>query len=245
MRFTARTLYTGVVRALASISAVALLAACGSGGSTAAGSCTFPPPISGQATTYAGTSSGACMFPADVSLYAAVGPVAYGGSSSCGACLEVTGPGGIATLKVTDLCPECPPSQLDLSPGAWDAITGSAPAGVAAISWRLVACPEPGPVRFVAGTGVSPWFALVVVQDHRYPIAAVEMLPTGASAWLPLARDAANQWSRGAGGSGFATPLHFRATDLFGRTTSTDVAMPALVPGAEATAPQLDDACGG
>jgi expansin (peptidoglycan-binding protein) len=185
------------------------------------------------------------MFPEGLSLYAAVGPAAYDGAAACGACLEVTGPAAAITLEVTDLCPECAPGHLDLSPGAWDAVTGSAAPGVAEISWRLVACPDPGPIRFVASEGVNPWYASVVVMDHRYPIAAVELLPAGASAWLPLARDAANQWSGGAGGSGFATPLHFRAKDVFGAATATDVAMGALVPGAEAAAPQLGDACRG
>jgi expansin (peptidoglycan-binding protein) len=185
------------------------------------------------------------MFPAGLSLFAAMGPVAYGGSASCGACLEVTGPAAMATVKVTDLCPECAPSQLDLSPGAWDAVTGSAPPGVAAVSWRFVPCPETGPVRFVASAGVSPWYASVVVQDHRYPIAAVEMLPAGAARWLPLARDAANQWSASAVGGAFASPVSFRATDVFGRTTTTDVAMPSLGPGEQATAPQSGDVCGG
>lgn len=234
------------MRARAGAFAVAVLAACGGGApAVGIGACSFPEAVSGQATTYAGTSAGACMLPAGLSLYAAVGPATFRGSAACGACLEVTGPASAILLKVTDLCPECAASHLDLSPGAWEALTGAAPAGVVAVSWRFVPCPDPGPVRFVASEGVNPWYASVVVQDHRYPIAAVELLPAGASAWLPLARDAANQWSGGAGGSGFATPLHFRAKDVFGAATATDVAMGALVPGAEAAAPQLGDACRG
>ncbi|HEX9049256.1 MAG TPA: expansin EXLX1 family cellulose-binding protein [Anaeromyxobacter sp.] len=232
------------MRALARVSAaVLLLAACG-GSATSSRTCALPAPVSGRATTYAGTSAGACMFPAGLALYAAVGPATFDGSAACGACLEVTGPAATVTLEVTDLCPECPAGALDLSPGAWDAATGGAPAGVAPVTWRLVPCPGAGPVRFVAGAGVNPWYASVVVQDHRYPIASVELLPSGAAGWLPLARDGANQWIGTAGGAGFATPLRFRATDVFGSTTSTDVPMTALAPGAEATAPQLGDACG-
>jgi expansin (peptidoglycan-binding protein) len=231
------------MRALARASAAVLVAACG-GSPTTSRTCAFPPPVSGQATTYAGTSNGACMFPAGLALYAAVGPAAFDGSAACGACLEVTGPAATVMLEVTDLCPECPAGALDLSPAAWDALTGAAPAGVAPVSWRLVPCPGTGPIRFVAGAGVNPWYASVVVQGHRHPIASVELLPAGA-AWLPLARDAANQWIGTAGGAGFATPLRFRATDVFGGTTSTDVAMTALAPGEAATAPQLGDACGG
>lgn len=234
-----------MVRALAGLAAIALVAACGSERPLAPTGCPSPTTLRGEATTYAGTSAGACMFAAGLSLYAAVGPATFGGSAACGACLEVAGPAGTATVKVTDLCPECGASQLDLSPGAWDAVTGSAPAGAAPVSWRGVPCPDAGPVRFVASAGVNAWYASVVVMDHRYPIAAVELLPAGAGAWLPLAHDAANQWIGSAGAAGFAAPLRFRATDVFGRTTSTDVAMDALVPGAEATAPQLEDACRG
>jgi expansin (peptidoglycan-binding protein) len=108
-----------------------------------------------------------------------------------------------------------------------------------------VPCPEQGPIRFVASPGVNPWYVSIVVQDHRYPIAAVELLAEGASTWLPLARDAANQWSGNAIGAGFSTPLRFRARDLFGRATTTDLPMAVLDAGAEATAPQLGDTCGG
>lgn len=232
------------MRAPASLVVLAAAAACGGSERTGAGGlCAFPPPVPARATTYAGPSAGACMLPAGLSLYAAVSPAVYAGSAGCGTCLEVTGPAATATVKITDLCPECATNQLDLSTDAWNAVTGSAPAGVANVGWRRVPCDEPGPVRFVAGAGANPWFVLVVVQDHRYPIAAVEVLPAGAPAWLPLARDAANQWARSAGGAGYPTPLHFRAMDAFGRVTTTTVPMAALEAGAVATAPQLD-VCG-
>jgi expansin (peptidoglycan-binding protein) len=228
------------VRSLAPLAA-ALLVSCGGGSSSpdGAGSCSFPPALSGPATSYAGTSAGACMFPAGLSLYAAVPPAVYGGARTCGACVEVTGPAGTATLAVVDLCPECEPAQLDLSPAAWDAVVGAAP-GRAAITWREVACDEPGPLRFVLQAGANPWFAQVVVLDHRHPIAAVELLPAGPAAWLPLARDAANQWYRSSGPAPFATPLRLRATDVFGHATATAAPLAALAPSAEATAPQLE-----
>src|SRR5512133_1702792 len=125
--------------------------------------------LSGEATTYLGTSAGACSFPADRTLYAAVAPSAFAGSAACGMCLEVTGPAARATVEVVDLCPECTATQLDLSPAAWDAVTGSAPAGVATVTYRDVPCPDAGPVRFVAYDGVNPYWIAVVVQDHRYP----------------------------------------------------------------------------
>lgn len=231
------------MRLLASLSAALALAACG-GSTTTEAPCGFGPGVPGEATTYAGTSAGACMFPAGLSLYAAVAPAVYDGARACGACVEATGPAGTATLAVVDLCPECAATQLDLSPAAWTALTGADP-GRAAITWRFVPCAVSGPVRFVASAGVNDWYASVVVQDHRWPIAAVELLPAGATAWVPLARDATNQWIGSASSAGFSTPLHFRAMDAFGRITATDVPMPALSAGAEAIAPQFGDACGG
>ncbi len=221
---------------------VALLAC--SGSRTSDGTCSFPPGLSGEATTYSGTSAGACSFPAGRTLYAAVAPSAFAGSAACGACLEVTGPAATATVEVVDLCPECAATQLDLSPGAWDAVTGSAPPGVATVTYREVPCPEAGPVRFVASTGVNPWWMAVVVEDHRYPIAAVEMLPAGATAWIPLARSTWNGWIGTAAGDGVAAPVQLRATDVFGQATATTVSMPTIAAGAEATAPQLGDTCG-
>ncbi len=195
----------------AAVLAAVLLAACSSSPPRGGGACAFPAAVSGTATTYVGTSAGACMFPAGQRFYAAVSPAVYDGSAACGTCLEVTGAAGPVTLQVTDLCPECAPTQLDLSPDAWDAVTGVSP-GLEPISWRRVECADPGPIRFVAVTGVNPWWIGVVVQDHRYPIAAVELLPAGATAWVRLARDPANQWIGAAPGGGGATPLAVRAT---------------------------------
>jgi expansin (peptidoglycan-binding protein) len=137
-----------------------------------------------------------------------------------------------------DLCPECAAHQLDLSPGAWSAVTAGAAPGRVPIGWRFVPCPDPGPVRFVAAAGVNPWWIGVVVSDHRYPLAAVALLPSGASAWVPLARTAYNTWIASAGGAGFAPPLAFRATDVFGQVT-TSGPMAIIADGATATAPQL------
>ncbi len=234
------------MRALALPAVLLALAGC-SAGSDAFWTplpCTSPPPASGDATTYSGTSAGACMFAAGLSLYAAAAPTVFDGSAACGACAEVTGPAATATLELVDLCPECAASQLDLSPGAWDAVTAGAAPGRAPIAWRFVPCPGTGPVRFVAAAGVNPWWIGVVVSDHRYPIAAVELRAAGAGAWVPLARTAWNTWTASGTGAGFAAPLDFRATDVFGGITATNAPMPAIAEGAEATAPQLA-ACGG
>ncbi len=228
----------------AALAVLAVLAAC-SGSSTPAGSCSFPPAVSGEATTYAGTSAGACTFPAGATLYAAVSPTVYDGAFACGTCLEVTGAAGTVTLEVTDLCPDCAQLQLDLSPDAWTAVTGKIP-GREPIAWRRVPCAGTGPVRFVAFDGTNPWWVGVVVEDHRYPVAALELLPAGATAWIPLARQEWNAWvGMTTAAGGFAAPLQFRATDAFGGTTTTTVAMETIASGAEATAPQFPDACGG
>ncbi len=233
--------YTSAVRALALLAAPLALAGCSS--DPAAPACTFPPAVSGEATTYSGTSAGACMFAAGLSLYAAAAPPVFDGSAACGACVEVTGPAATATLEVVDLCPGCAAHQLDVSPGAWDALTAGAAPGRVPIAWRFVPCPGAGPVRFVAVAGVNPWWVGVVVNDPRYPIAAVELLPAGTSAWVPLARTAWNNWIGSGSGAGFAAPLSFRATDRFGQVTTTTAPMTRIVEGAEATAPQLGDPC--
>ena len=48
----------------------------------------------------------------------------------------VGGAGSSVTVTVADTCPGCPSAEsIDLSEGAWDALTGSAPFGTIEIEW--------------------------------------------------------------------------------------------------------------
>ncbi len=69
---------------------------------------------SGQATYYDfADGSGACSFepsPNDL-MVAAMNAPDYAGAAACGSCARVFGPNGEITVRIVDLCPECPRGQ--------------------------------------------------------------------------------------------------------------------------------------
>src|SRR5512133_3162059 len=96
------------------------------------------------------SSSRACAFGS-----AAAGEATTYSGTSAGACMF---PAGLSLYAAVG------PAVYD-GALAWSAVTGGAAPGRATIAWRFVPCPETGPVRFVASTGVNAWYASVVVQD--------------------------------------------------------------------------------
>jgi expansin (peptidoglycan-binding protein) len=83
-------------------------------------------------------------------FYLVVQPLGMGDLSpapACGWTIHVTntgsddgvgGKGKAVTVTVVDTCPACNAHHLDLSFGAWDALTDSAPAGTIDIKWYWI-----------------------------------------------------------------------------------------------------------
>jgi expansin (peptidoglycan-binding protein) len=138
----------------------------------------------------------------------------YGTSALCGACVEVTGPRGATTVRITDRCPECAPGDIDLAAAVFaeiaDPIAGRVP-----ITWEVVPCVVSGPVRYFFKDGSNPWWLAVQVRDHRHPIASLEMLGADGT-FQALRRERynffINDQSPGEG------PYTFRITDAYGHT---------------------------
>lgn len=139
----------------------------------------------GQATFYAPSPLGACGRP-QPTMHTAVSPADFGGSALCGAYLEVSRAGTSPVLvEVTNLCPECPAGNLDLSPSAYDRL-GARVAGRIPISWRIVEGRVSGPISIQIKDGSNPYWVAIQVRNHRYPIKTVEA-KRGAR-WLRLSR---------------------------------------------------------
>jgi expansin len=139
----------------------------------------------GEGTFYAAGPLGACGRP-QPTLHTAVSPADFSGSSLCGAYLEVSRAGKAPiVVEVTNLCPECPPGNLDLSPSAYDRL-GARVAGRIPISWRIVGGPVSGPISIQIKDGSNPYWVAIQVRNHRYPIKSVEA-KRGAR-WLRLSR---------------------------------------------------------
>ncbi|MDJ0752879.1 MAG: expansin EXLX1 family cellulose-binding protein [Ardenticatenaceae bacterium] len=134
-------------------------------------------------------------------------------ATMCGAFAEVTGRKGTIIVQIVDQCPDagCVRGHLDLSPEAFAEID-DIPLGFVPITWQFVSPPMDGPIKFRYKDGSSQWWTAVQIQNHRNPIATVEVQKGGN--WVNLERQ---DWNYFLDSSGFGQGFHtFRVTDVFG-----------------------------
>lgn len=132
----------------------------------------------GSARWYTGApNAGACSLDDDDGLFVAIPPAIWNGSALCGECLSVTGPLGSVVVNIVELCSDCGPNMLDLSQPAFESI-GDPVQGIIPISWRRVACPTSGPIRFQF-EGSNPWYLKLQVRNHAYGVNGVEYFNNG------------------------------------------------------------------
>jgi len=160
---------------------LAVLAGCSGSSSTGdddvvGGSCdAAPADASGDGTYYDATGAGNCGFdpsPNDL-MVAAMNHADYGTADWCGACVEVTGPTGVVTVRIVDQCPGCAKGDLDLSPQAFEQLSPLS-AGRIAITWHEVACDVSGPIAYHFKDGANAFWTAIQIRNHRYPIAKLE-----------------------------------------------------------------------
>jgi expansin (peptidoglycan-binding protein) len=178
----------------------------------------------GIATYYQATGEGACMFdpsPNDL-LVAAMNAEGYNNAAVCGAYVLVTGPKGVVTVRIVDLCPECRAGHLDLSREAFRRI-GDLPEGVVPITWQIVSPPLTGPIVYHFKDGSNPWWTAVQIRNHRNPVAKLEYRPANGS-WEVVPRTGYNYFVQTNPGMG-AGPYAFRVTDWYGNQL-TDIGIP-------------------
>ncbi len=172
---------------------VAMLAGCSGstpsdvGDDDVGGSCdAVPADASGEGTYYDATGAGNCGFdpsPGDL-MVAAINHADYGTADWCGACLEVTGPNGVVTVRVVDQCPGCARGDLDLSPQAFEQLSPLS-AGRIPITWREVACDVSGPIDYHFKDGANAFWTAIQIRNHRYPIASLEAEVDGSFVEIP------------------------------------------------------------
>jgi expansin (peptidoglycan-binding protein) len=187
------------------IFALCLIAGCsssggGGGGGSGGGSGGGPmsSPESGVATYYDATGEGACSFdatPSDLDV-AAIDMPEWHGSAPCGECAAVTGPKGMVTVRIVDLCPGCEKGHLDLSMEAFAKIADVS-AGRVPITWQVVPCAVSGPVEYRYKEGSSQYWTAIQVRNHRLPITQLEVQVGGA--WQTVARSDYNYFVDAAG----------------------------------------------
>lgn len=179
----------------------------------------------GSGTFYGATGEGNCSFDASPGnlMVAAMNHVDYAGSAVCGEYVEVTGPNGTATVRITDQCPECAAGDIDLSAQAFAAIADPA-AGRVSISWKVVAGNVTGPVQYRYKEGSTRFWTAIQVRNHRVPISKLEILPSGSSSWIEVARTDYNYFIYPTPIA--AGPLQVRITGLTGATLQDSLPEP-------------------
>jgi expansin (peptidoglycan-binding protein) len=194
-----------------------ILVACGGGGGSSGNDGGGGTPIGqlqqGVATYYDATGAGACSFPAspqDLDV-AAMDQPEWDGSAACGACVKVDGPKGSVTVRIVDLCPECPKGHLDLSQQAFAKIA-DLPKGKVPISWQIVPCAVTGNIQYQLKDGSSQWWTAFQVRNHRVPVRSFAYQKNGS--WVDVKRESYNYFVV-TGGTGPA-PVRVRATSWDG-----------------------------
>jgi expansin len=150
-------------------------------------------------------------------LVAAINDADYLKSARCGSCLVVVGPDESEILvEVVDRCPACKPGDLDLSRDAF-ALLAPLERGRIKIRWLPVPCEVDGPLAYHFKPGSNASWMAIQIRNHRYPIAAVEVLGArdDPGTAMPLTRADYNYFvGKGLG----AGPHTLRITDSRGQT---------------------------
>jgi expansin (peptidoglycan-binding protein) len=218
--------YTVLVRSIATLFVVAIVA-CSSNGSSpgapdggANGDDASTVPLgqneTGDGTYYAATGAGACSFdpsPNDLDVAAMDAPL-WAGSAPCGECVAITGPKGMVTVRIVDLCPECKAGDLDLSQEAFAKIADVS-AGRVKITWHGVPCAVTGNVAYRFKEGSSQWWTAIQVRNHKLPIAKLEWQSGGS--WQEIPRESYNYFVV-ASGVGTTGSFQVRVTAIDGQT---------------------------
>ncbi|RLN55428.1 hypothetical protein BBJ29_002658 [Phytophthora kernoviae] len=140
---------------------------------------------SGDGTTYtlSAVSSGNCNFMSAISIattnYAALNNAQWDDLANCGRCAQVscvdsrcTDPTATAIVQIVDRCPECKLGDLDLSPTAFNTITGSDPSRLK-IQWQFVDCPDAGTVKICLKFGSNAYWIAVQPTNNLVGVESV------------------------------------------------------------------------
>jgi expansin (peptidoglycan-binding protein) len=177
----------------------------------------------GIATYYDATGAGACMFdpsPGDL-MVAAMNAEEYNNAAVCGAYVHVTGPKGVTTIRIVDLCPECKAGHLDLSREAFAQIA-DLPQGRVPITWQVISPALSGPIAYHFKDGSNQWWTAVQIRNHRNPIAKLEYRNSGGE-WITVPRTSYNYFVQTNPGMG-PGPYAFQVTDCYSNTlTDSDI----------------------
>jgi len=159
----------------------------------------------------------------DGALFGAINGNQYSDAAACGACVEMSYQGRTVKITVADSClvdnnnPVCQTGHIDLSRGAWNALTNNAQGTIIrGVSWRFVPCA--GSVEFQLKEPTNEYWNEFLVLNHAYPVVKAEVLMEDGR-WVEAQRSTYNYWhpSEGANGDGGDMGTYrVRVTDING-----------------------------
>jgi expansin len=130
---------------------------------------------------------------ANPTMFVAINTTNYRGSASCGACVEMNYQGRTVNATVVDECPigsnpTCTAGHLDLSRGAWNALTNNAGGTeISGVNWRFVPCTTQANVTIELKEPSNAYWNQFLVRGHRFPIQKAEVeLDNGT--WVQASR---------------------------------------------------------
>jgi expansin (peptidoglycan-binding protein) len=176
---------------------------------------------------------------ADPNLFVAINTTNYRGSAACGACVEISYQGRTVNATVVDECPiasnpTCTAGHLDLSRGAWNALTNNAGGTeISGVNWRFAPCGGTGNVTIELKEPGNAYWNQFLVRGHRFPIAKAEVELTPGT-WVQAARTQYNFFEPPEGAMG---TYRVRITDVNGAVIEEQL---ELAPGAQGGDAQFD-----
>ncbi|HEU4584060.1 MAG TPA: expansin-like protein [Polyangiaceae bacterium] len=164
----------------------------------------------------------------------------FAGASACGACVEMNYQGRTVLATVVDECPigsnpTCTAGHLDLSRGAWNALTNNAGGTeISGVNWRFVPCGGTSNVQFELKEPANQYWNEFVVIGHKYPIKSAQVLMADGR-WVDAQRKDPNYWRPVDGATdGNMGTYRVRVTDINGGIIEEQLELKAGLQGGNA-----------
>jgi expansin (peptidoglycan-binding protein) len=148
--------------------------------------------------------------------------------------------GRTVLATVVDECPigsnpTCTAGHLDLSRGAWNALTNNAGGTeISGVNWRFVPCGGTSNVQFELKEPANQYWNEFVVIGHKYPIKSAQVLMADGR-WVDAQRKDPNYWRPVDGATdGNMGTYRVRVTDINGGIIEEQLELKAGLQGGNA-----------
>eukprot|EP01133_Synstelium_polycarpum_P018006 gene18006-21488_t len=158
---------------------------------------------------------------------ATVNEAFFSAGGRCGDCLEVTGPKGTTTVKITNFCSSntCPADRpfFMLTPNAFAQISDEPLAVIYDAGFRRVSCESKGPIKAVIQNDTSDYYFKVLVWNNNVGISTLQIQGANMAAPALMTRQSSAAFSFSQAGDKVTLPATIIATSLYGDMTNLTI----------------------